>query len=55
MGLDLRKMSFPSETYAEGQQIQVRRCTSFGESASMIANESFGMTDFFQVLLQWFR
>ena len=29
MNLDLKKMSFPSETYAEGQPIQVCRCTSF--------------------------
>jgi len=29
MNLDLKKMSFPSETYAEGQPIQFCRCTSF--------------------------
>ena len=54
LGLDLRKMSFPSETYAEGQQIQVCQCTSFGESTSMIANEDFGMKDFFKCFYNGF-
>ena len=54
MGLDLRNMSFPSKIYAQGQQIQVCRCTSFGESASMIANENFGMTHFFNYFYNGF-
>ena len=47
MGLNLRQMSFPSKNFTEGQTIQIRRCTSFVEAASMIANESFGVTNFF--------
>jgi len=41
-------MSFLSENYAEGQPIQFRRCTSFGEAAAMIANDTLGVTDFFR-------
>ena len=48
MGLNLRQMSFPSENYAEGQPIQICRCTSFGEAAAMIANDTLGVTDFFK-------
>jgi hypothetical protein len=54
MGLDLRKMSFPSESYAEGQPIQLCRCTSFGEAAIMITNDTFGVTDFFRCFYNGF-
>lgn len=50
MGINLRQMSFPSENFAEGARPQTRRCTSFGEATSMIANDpqAFGVTDFFR-------
>jgi len=54
MGLNLRQMSFPSENYAEGQPIQIRRCTSFGEVAAIIANDTFSVTDFFKCFYNGF-
>jgi hypothetical protein len=54
IGLDLRKISFPSESYAEGQPIQLRRCTSFGEATIMITNDTFGVTDFFRCFYNGF-
>jgi len=57
MGIRLSEMSFPSEEFDEEEDPITRCCTSFGEAAIMIANDSnvFGKTDFFQMLLQWFH
>jgi hypothetical protein len=54
MGLNLRTTSFPSESYAEGQPIQLRRCTSFGEAAILITNDTLSVTDFFRCFYHGF-
>ena len=54
MDLNLKQMSFPSENYAEGQPIQVRRCTTFSEAATMIANDTLGVTDIFRCFYNGF-
>ena len=36
MGVNLREMIFPSENFAEGEALETRRCTSFGEAAARI-------------------
>ena len=53
MGIRSSKFSFPSEEFDEEEDPITHRCTSFGEAAIMIANDSnvFGKTDFFQVFL----
>ena len=53
MGIRLSELSFPSEEFDEEEDPITRRCTSFGEAAIMIANDSnfFGKTVFFQVFL----
>jgi len=50
MGIRLSEMSFPSEEFDEEEDPITRRCTSFGEAAIMIANDSnvFSKTDFFK-------
>ena len=55
MVVDLSEMQFPSEEFSEEEETITRRCTSFGEAAIMIANDPkiLGITDFFQVLVQW--
>ena len=56
MIVELSEIEFPSENFSEEEEIVTHRCTSFGEAAIMIANDpkTLGITDFFQVLLQWF-
>jgi len=56
MGIKLKEMSFPSEEFAEGEEMVTRRCTSFGEAAIMIANDPdvFGTTNFFQCFYNGF-
>jgi len=55
MGMDFRKMAFPSENFAEGAAFQTRRCTSFDEAAAMIANDPPELRHhrLLQMLLQW--
>jgi hypothetical protein len=50
MGTNMREMTFPLENFAEGEDQDTRRCTSFGEAAAMIANdpEILGLADFFK-------
>ena len=50
MGIKLSTMSFPSEEFNDGENPITRRCSSFGEAAIMIVNDSnvFGKTDFFR-------
>jgi hypothetical protein len=50
MGIKLPEMSFPSEEFNEEEAPTTHQCTSFGEAAIMIANDSnvFGKTDFFK-------
>ena len=49
-------MSFLSEDFGEEENPITRRCTSFGEAAIMIANDSnvFGKTDFFKCFYNGF-
>ena len=56
MTVELSEIEFPSENFFEEEETVTRQCTSFGEAAIMIANDpkTLGITDFFQVLLQWF-
>jgi len=56
MVIKLSELSFPSEEYDEGEDSVARRCTSFGEAAIMIANDSnvFGKTDFFRCFYNGF-
>ena len=56
MGIKLSELSLPSEEYDEGEDSVARRCTSFGEVAIMIANDSnvFGKTDFFKYFYNGF-
>ena len=56
MGIKLSEISFPSEEFAEEEEIVTRRCTSFCEAAKMIANDSniFGKTDFFKCFYNGF-
>ena len=56
MTVELSEIEFPSENFSEEEETVTRRCTTFGEAAIMIANDpkTLGITDFFQVLLQWF-
>ena len=50
MGIKLSEMSFPSKEFDKEEDSITHRCTSFGEAAIMIANDSsvFGKTDFFK-------
>ena len=50
MVVDLLEMKFPSEAYSEEEEMVTRQCTSFDETAIMIANDPkiFGITDFFK-------
>ena len=50
MGIMFSELSFPSEEFDEEEDSITRRCTSFGEAAIMISNDSnvFGKTDFFK-------
>jgi len=56
MGIKLSEMSFPSEGFNEGEETVVHQCTSFGEAAIMIANDSnvFGKTDFLRCFYNGF-
>ena len=56
MGVNLMEMAFPSEEFAEGDEVVTHRCTSFGEAAIMIANnpDVFGTTDFFKCFYNGF-
>ena len=56
MGIRLSEMSFPSEEFDEEEDSITHRCTSFGEAAIMIANDSnvFGKTDFFKCFYNGF-
>ena len=49
IGIRLSELSFPSEEFDEEEDPITHRCTSFGEAAIMIDNDSnvFGKTDFF--------
>lgn len=56
MGIRLSELSFPSEEFDEEEDPITRRCTSFGEAAIMIANDSnvFSKTDFFKCFYNGF-
>ena len=56
MGIRLSELSFPSEEFDEEEDPITRCCTSFGEAAIMIANDSnvFGKTDFFKCFYNGF-
>ena len=56
MGIKLPEMSFPSEEFDEEEDPITRHCTSFGEAAILIANDSnvFGKTDFFKCFYNGF-
>ena len=56
MGIRLSELSFPSEEFDDEEDPITRRCTSFGEAAIMIANDSnvFGKTDFFKCFYNGF-
>ena len=56
MGIKLSTMSFQSEEFNDGENPITRRCSSFGEVAIMIVNDSnvFGKTDFFRCFYNGF-